>query len=109
MDFEELNSLKTNEMRDIVDFKEVNVEPDTKILYTELVERNGITAKFELWYWDHINGSSLIFMNEDIEKLTEDELYELCSQFITGFNKKDSTLKKSGQYCFVNYGFSYDK
>jgi len=109
MDFEELNSLKTNEMRGIEDFKDVNVEPDTKILYTELVERNGITAKFELWYWDHINGSSLIFLNEDIEKLTEDELYELCSQFITGFNKKDSTLKKSSQYYFVNYGFSYDK
>jgi len=48
-------------MRDIEDFKGVKVEPDTTILFTELVERNGVTAKFELWYWDHIHGSSLIF------------------------------------------------
>ena len=96
-------------MRDIEDFKGVKVEPDTTILFTELVERNGVTAKFELWYWDHIHGSSLIFLNEDIEKLTKDEIYDLCSQFITGFNRKDSTLNKSGQYYFVNFGFSSDK
>jgi len=96
-------------MRDIEDFKEVKVEADTKILFTELVERNGITAKFELWYWDHIHGSSLIFLNEDIEKLTKDEIYDLCSHFITGFNRKDSTLSKSGQYYFVNFGFSYEQ
>ena len=96
-------------MRDIEDFKGVNVEADTKILFTELVERNGVTAKFELWYWDHIHGSSLIFLNEDIEKLTKDEIYDLCSQFSSGFTRKDSTLNKSGQYYFVNFGFSSDK
>jgi len=67
-----------------------------------------IYKKFELWYWDHINGSSLIFVNEDIEKFTEDELYEICSLYSPGFNKKGSTLKKGNKYCFVNYGFSYD-
>jgi len=95
-------------MRDIEDFKDLKIDSDTKILYSELVERNNITAKFELWYWDHINGSSLIFVNEDIEKFTEDELYEICSLYSPGFNKKGSTLKKGNKYCFVNYGFSYD-
>lgn len=95
-------------MRAIEDFKEVNVEPDTKILFTELVERNGITAKFELWYWDHINGSSLIFMNEDIEKLSADELYEICMQFSPDFKRNGSTLSKGAKYCFVNFGFKID-
>jgi hypothetical protein len=85
-------------------FKEVPVDADTRILSSEERKIGDYDVLVQLWSWDGVMGGSLIFANEDVDGLDEDEIMELVTA--SGFVRKDasiSTDKSDSRYTFFNF------
>ena len=79
-------------------FKNVPVEEDTKILSRKLEKIGAYEVLHEKWFWDGIQAESIIFANEDIEGLNEEEVKNLVGESKTTYEKGDL-------YTFVNFNF----
>ncbi len=80
-------------------FKKISVEEDTKILSRKEVRVGEYDAIDEEWVWEGIRAESLIFFNEDINGLDEEEVLKLVG-------KEGATYKKAGEYTFVNFNLT---
>jgi len=84
-------------------FSDVPVEDDTKILISEELTVSGIDCRFESWSWDGIKGISFIFLNDDIPKLSEEELIQMIISEQLNQKKLSTTFKQGEKYTFVNF------
>ena len=80
-------------------FTNIKVEDDTKILSREEMKLGDYDVMHEIWVWEGIQAESLIFFNEDISDLNEEEILKLVG-------KEHATYQKAEEYTFVNYNFT---
>ena len=88
-------------------FKKVPVDADTRILSSEERKIGDYDALIQLWSWDGIMGSSVIFANEDVAGLDEDEIAEIVKA--SGFVRKEASVeanKSDSGYTFCSFGRS---
>ena len=84
-------------------FKDISVDPDTKIIEEKFVKIGKYDAKFEHWLWDGIYASSLIFVKSDVEHTTKEEIMDLIRKHTK--EEGDITFSGKGKYWFFNYNF----
>lgn len=90
-------------------FDNVPVEEDTKILFRLEVKIGKYDALYEHWFWDGVTAESLIFADEDIIDLSDEQL-ELEVKELPMFKQDSSiTMKRSESgFTFVNFNFEID-
>jgi hypothetical protein len=81
-------------------FRHISIDPDTRIKVREERTVISLDAVYEKWVWEGIIGQSYIFVNEDVEHLSDAELLEKL-----GLSEKEAALKRGERYTFVNFGF----
>ena len=79
---------------------------DEGVEMTHEVMFGDIPAMMELWVWDGITGSSVVFHNEDVYQMSENELVDFTFSHMPSVKDKQYTFKKVGQFIFINFGFS---
>ncbi len=87
-------------------FQTVPLERDTEILFQTELKLGKYDVLYQKWFWDGITAESIIFANEDIDDLEEEEIINQVKA--SPLLKKDSaiTFKRSGTgYTFVNFNF----
>ena len=86
--------------------KAVPIEPDTKILFQKEGKLQNYDVRYEIWSWDGIEAESIIFSNDDVSALTDQEIESLVRK--SAMVKVDSamTLNRSDSgYTFCNFNF----
>ncbi|MCO4755408.1 MAG: hypothetical protein KC478_13075 [Bacteriovoracaceae bacterium] len=83
------------------------IEEDTTIEMEHIVEFKalGCEALMELWNWDGISASSVIFLKEDVGKYGDEKLLELASIDLPSLKEGRTTFKRVGDYIYINFGF----
>ena len=87
-------------------FKDVPVERDTQIIASIQAHINAYEVLYQKWYWDGIYAESVIFLNEDVADLNEEQIKKevaLCTALVNEDTKM--TYKKGDKYTFVNFNF----
>lgn len=90
-------------------FKNIPVESDTEILASVEAKIADYDVIYQKWYWGGIHAESVIFSNDDIADLDEDQVKSKVSK-CTALVKEGSqlTYKKGEKYTFVNFNFITD-
>lgn len=90
-------------------FKDVLVEPETEILLSKETKFDQYDVLFEIWSWDGIHGQSLVFLTEDIQELSEEEIRS-CQALPLIENDSGITVTQSDSpFTFVNFNFEVDQ
>ena len=86
-------------------FSKVPVEKDTRILFQKEGKLGGIDIRYEIWSWDGYRAESLIFSNDDVSDLTDEEIERLVrtSPFVQ--EGVSLTLNRSTNFTFCNFNF----
>ena len=86
-------------------FDNVPIEEDTKIKYSAITKFGNYDVRYERWFWEVIYAESLIFFNDDIKGVSEEELKNeiLNSPLVEAGS--DITVKRSEPYTFFNFNF----
>ena len=88
-------------------FSSVPPDEGTKILASSEIKIGELDAMHQSWYFEGVSADSYIFVNQDVENFTDDELVETVVSFLT--TKPDRTrvtVKRSDSgYSFVNLNF----
>jgi len=87
-------------------FKNVPVEEDTRILFRDEAKLGDYGVLYEMWSWEGISAESLIFVNDDVADLTDEELEQEVRK--SPLVKKESavTIKRlEAGFTFVNFNF----
>jgi hypothetical protein len=87
-------------------FKNVPTEKDTLILLSSNMLLGTYEVLYQMWSWEGVYAESIIFYNDYIRAMREDELIAVVKNSPTF--KKDSklTYSKGDTYTFVNFNFS---
>ena len=87
-------------------FKDVPVEHDTTIISQQETELGEYTVLHQVWFWEGITAESIIFANEDVVDLSDQEIEMKVKT--SSFFKPDSSItmkrNRSG-FTFVNFNF----
>jgi len=83
------------------------IEEDTTIQIEHIVDfpALGTKALMELWSWDGIQGSSVIFLEKDVAHLSDEELIEKASVDLSALKTERYTIKRKEGYTYINFGF----
>jgi hypothetical protein len=86
-------------------FGSVPVEGDTRISFRKETKIGNYNVLHEKWNWEGIKAESLIFANNDVSKLSDEEIIKEVreSPFIN--EGSDITLKRSKEFTYVNFNF----
>ena len=87
-------------------FKDLPVEEDTKIISSLEAKIDTYDVVYQKWYWGGIHAESIIFFNEDVAKLNEEQIKKevaLCTAIVK--EGSQMTYKKGAKYTFVNFNF----
>jgi len=92
-------------MNENTKFKNIPTEKDTQILFSSNMLFGTYEILFQKWFWDGIYTDSIIFHNDDINTVSEEELINEVKN--SPIFKKDSkiTYSKGDTYTFVNFNF----
>ena len=87
-------------------FERVPVEEDTTILSQQEAKLGEYDVLHQRWYWDGIIAECIIFANEDIVSITDDEVETevRMSPLVKADSKITLKRSKSG-FTFVNFNF----
>lgn len=87
-------------------FKDVPVEHDTTIISQQEIKLGEYTVLHQVWFWEGITAESIIFANEDVIDLSDQEIEKKVKT--SPFFKPDSSItmtrNRSG-FTFVNFNF----
>lgn len=87
-------------------FENVPVEPDTNILLSIEATPSDYDVLYQQWIWDSIKAESIIFYNDDIEDLEEDEILNEVRTSPLVNEGSGTTIKRSDSgFTFVNFNF----
>ena len=59
----------------------------------------------EKWFWDGIKGKSLIFLSNQISNIDDFQLRDLAREILGISIESETTLKRSEDYTYFNFGF----
>ncbi len=85
-------------------FENVPVDLDTRIKQEEIIEVGGIPALYQQWSWEGLIAESIIFYNEDVEDLSDEDLFELIS-YHADPDGQYTVSRKGAVYTFINFNF----
>lgn len=90
-------------------FKNLPVEPGTFILATVETKIDDLDAVYQKWCWDSIFAESIIFCNDDVAHLNQEQVEKQVLQN-TALVKDSSSLtyRKGDKFTFVSFNFDYD-
>lgn len=86
-------------------FENIPKDKDTKITVELQTNFGDYEVFYQKWLWDGIKAESIIFFNEDIKSLSEEEIKEQLKQSPLLKDNSEITYKKSDVYTFVNFNF----
>lgn len=85
-------------------FKNAKKDEDTIIISSQETQIMGIDTRLEFWIYDCFSAMSAIFVAEDVQHLSDDDLKEMIRK---EFNKSDSYISRNSPgYVFVNFDFT---
>jgi len=88
----------------------VPVEEDTFILFERMHEINGIDVLYQKWRWKDYLADSIIFLDEDVAGMTEEEIVKMVKKDATCRKGSKVTFSQNGNgYTFVNFNFEEDE
>ena len=88
-------------------FDKVPIEEDTRINFRLEGKLGEYGALYESWFWDGISAESLIFVNEDVAELTEEEIKEMvrASPLVLVKDSEFTFNRLESGFTFVNFNF----
>ena len=87
-------------------FKTVSVEKDTRILFHKEIKLDKYDVLHEKWFWDGIKAESVIFANEDVADLSDEEVELIVKSSALPKLGSSFTLKRlESGFTFVNFNF----
>jgi len=87
-------------------FKDLPVEEDTQIILSIEAKIADYDVVYQKWNWDGIFAESVIFYNDDVADLNEEQIKHevaLCTALVK--ENTQMTYKKGEKYTFVNFNF----
>lgn len=89
---------------DLSNFLDVHVEDDTPLMNVTSVKIEGIDARYESWVWEGILGETVVFHNEAVAHMSDEELESLVERTMI-IKDHRKTVKRTEHYTFVNFNF----
>lgn len=90
-------------------FKNIPLDPDTHLISTFETKFSEHDCVYQIWVYDSIRASSLIFYKNDIKDLSYEELENLLrTSSLMSNNTSEITISSiSDDYTFINFNFEY--
>lgn len=87
-------------------FDDVPVEEDTIIKHSEVISIGGFDSLYQRWVWEGITAESLIFMETDVEDISDQGLVDIVNDagMLKG-DKATTIVRNSNGYTFLNMNF----
>lgn len=90
-------------------FEKVPLDEDTVILIQKETKLGKRVVLYQKWFWDGITAESIIFDNDDIGDLREDEVIDEVRAWPTLRKDSQITIKRSeAGFTFVNFNFEME-
>ena len=86
-------------------FANVPVEADTRILFRKEAKLGKYDVLYEKWNWEGIKAESIIFANDDVSELPDDEIEKEVRKSPLVKEGSQITLKRSEEFTLVNFNF----
>lgn len=86
-------------------FDGIRVEDDTRILFRKEAKLGHYDVLHEKWNWEGIKAESIIFANDDIPGLTDEEIEQEVRKSPLIKEGSQITLKRSREFTLVNFNF----
>lgn len=91
-----------------INFLDIPNDPDTRIIRQKQVMIENIPALIQKWAWEGIVAESAIFLDEDVDGITDEELFnKIIDNYDVGPDRRHTVTRNSGGYTFVNFNFTY--
>ena len=88
-------------------FADVPVDDDTKIIRQHETEIDNIEVLIQKWVWDGLVAESAIFLDEDVDHINDEELYQkIVDKYAVGHDRRHTITRDSNGYTFVNFNFT---
>ncbi len=87
-------------------FENVPLEKDTVILFEKMHNIDVFDCLYQIWQQGIYQANSVIFLNEDVEGMSQEAIEDLVKQDAIFVNKSSTSFTKSDSgYTFVNFNF----
>ena len=87
-------------------FKNVSADKDTRVNFRHEAKFGKYDVLYEMWTWEGISAESLIFANEDVSDLTDEELEQEVRKSPLVKKASAVTIKRQeAGFTFVNFNF----
>ena len=87
-------------------FKNIPIEPDTRVLFKKETNLGGYHVRYEIWSWDGYRAESFIFSNEDVSGLSDMEIEDVVRESGLIHEESGITLNRSdSEFVFVCFNF----
>jgi len=87
-------------------FDDVPVDEDTRIMFRQEAGLGKFDVLYEKWSWEGISAESIIFANDDVADMTDNELEQEVRKSPLVKKESDITIKRLDVgFTFVNFNF----
>ena len=89
-------------------FNNIPVEKDTEIIFRAENKFGDLDVVYEKWEWDGILAESIIFDEDDVSEMNDDEIINQVKGsplFDEKIYKGDPTIRHISGFVFVNFNF----
>ena len=89
-------------------FNNIPEQKDTEIIFRAETRFGDFDVVFERWKWDGILAESIIFDEDDVSEMDDDEIINQVKDsplFDDKIYKGDSTIRHNSGFVFVNFNF----
>ena len=87
-------------------FDDVPVDEDTRIMFRQEARLGKFDVLYEMWSWEGISAESLIFANDDVADMTDNDLEQEVRKSPLVKKESDITIKRlDAGFTFVNFNF----
>lgn len=87
-------------------FNGVPADEDTRILFRLEARQGNFEVLYEQWYWEGILAESIIFANDDILGMSDEEIEQEIRKSPLVKNGSEMKIKRSDSgFTFVNFNF----
>ena len=86
-------------------FNNIPEQKDTKIIFRAETGFGDFDVVYEKWEWDGILAESIIFDEDDVSEMDDDEIINNVKDSPLFDDKGDLTIRHSIGFVFVNFNF----